>query len=405
MIKISDFPVEKAQELFISLSIDVAFLVPTTTGLKKSIMDATKTLRILLKENKIHDYDMQKQGSEYKVTIDAEIIKENDFVNTKISLYRPRTKKGDPRIWVNGLKKYCTNGNLLAFFSDNGKIYVINLSDANVYNSILNKSFVYYFLQNKSLEINKSKYRTVNELLIKLKAIHDSGFHQSVVDGDSAVGMTLENLLGIKINSNKLPDYKGIEIKCNRSKIRAENRTVLFSQAPNWKKSKLKSGLEIVKRCGYLREGILRLYCTVNSKKPNAQGLLLEVDSESNTLSSKFDDNGRFDEVAIWELETLKNRLLEKHANTFWITAESRTINGKEEFLYKNVIYTQSPSVTAFIQLIEESIITLDFSLKEYKDATKDHGYLFKIKKSNLGLLFPPPKKFDLTSLSEKDLL
>jgi hypothetical protein len=269
----------------------------------------------------------------------------------------------------------------------------------------LNQELVYNFLHTKSLEINKSRYQTVNELLIKLKAIYDSGFHSSIVDGDSAVGMTLENLLGIKINSNKLPDYKGIEIKCNRSRIRAENRSVLFSQAPNWERSKLKSGLEIVNRCGYTRKGILRLYCTINSKKPNAQGLLLEVDSLSNTLSSKFNDNGRFDEVAIWELETLKNRLLEKHANTFWITAESRVVNGKEEFLYKEVVYTQSPSVTAFIQLIEESIITLDFSLKKYKETTKDHGYLFKIKKTNLGLLFPPPMKFDLSNFNENDLL
>ena len=42
--------------------IDVCFLVPTETGLKKSIMDATQDVRLYLKNKNLHDFDAQKKG-------------------------------------------------------------------------------------------------------------------------------------------------------------------------------------------------------------------------------------------------------------------------------------------------------------------------------------------------------
>lgn len=52
---------------------------------------------------------------------------------------------------------------------------------------------------------------TAEELLEKLKEIHKRGFIPSITPGDSGVGDTLENALGIHRNNSKNPDYKGIE--------------------------------------------------------------------------------------------------------------------------------------------------------------------------------------------------
>ena len=48
--------------------VSLTLIEPTETGLKKSIMDATGSVRSFLKENQIHDYDLQGQGPENKST-------------------------------------------------------------------------------------------------------------------------------------------------------------------------------------------------------------------------------------------------------------------------------------------------------------------------------------------------
>ena len=40
---------------FKSVGVPVSFLVPTKTGLEKSIMDATKSIRDFFKEQNLHD--------------------------------------------------------------------------------------------------------------------------------------------------------------------------------------------------------------------------------------------------------------------------------------------------------------------------------------------------------------
>jgi len=45
----------------------VGLLVPTETGMQKSIMDATAGLREYFQETGFHDYDTQAQGPDAKV--------------------------------------------------------------------------------------------------------------------------------------------------------------------------------------------------------------------------------------------------------------------------------------------------------------------------------------------------
>ena len=49
MLKMSDTNIEKFIPLFSETGVPVAFLVPTPTGYEKAIMDATETVRALLK--------------------------------------------------------------------------------------------------------------------------------------------------------------------------------------------------------------------------------------------------------------------------------------------------------------------------------------------------------------------
>ena len=60
------------------------------------------------------------------------------------------------------------------------------------------------------------------------------------------------------MNSDKTPDYKGIELKSHRDK-RSSKKNVLFTQTPDWGISKLKSGREIVESTAISMKMVSRL--------------------------------------------------------------------------------------------------------------------------------------------------
>jgi hypothetical protein len=241
VLSISDTAIENVLPYFAERGIDVVFLVPTNTGIVKSIMDATIPVRQFLLRNGIHNYEEQSQGQEEKVAFPTFFVNSDSLVETTASLYRPVTKHGDPRIWFNGLKQYCRARNLLGIITNGEALYVLNLSKESVINSIRGGGRAAEILE----AIATNSNAIAMELLSKLKSIHRRGFVNTVVRGDTGIGMTLEQLLEISPNSAKTPDYKGIEIKSSRYKASNKNRVNLFTQVPNWQKSRIKTAQEL----------------------------------------------------------------------------------------------------------------------------------------------------------------
>ncbi len=379
-------------KLLTEKSVELCLIEPTATGLEKSIMDATGSVRAYLKNNKIHDYEFQKQGQESKVQLASFLIGSIEIVNSVASLYRPNTKNGDPRIWFKGLGSYSNANDILAIIAFDMKLYVLNITQIDLQSLI--ESEVSNPLQELVNEINQISNEVANELLILLNKIALSGPIPALLQADTAVGRTLETLLGIKSNSSKNPDYKGIELKSYRDK--RGNRKNLFAQVPNWTLSKFKSSEEILNAFGYTRGEDFKLYCTVSTLVRNSQGLKLKIDSEISQLIEN-SDKSNIGDFVIWSLETLHKRLLEKHNETFWIAADSIIEDGKEYFQYKKVEHTKKPIVSQFDILIEQGIITLDHLIKRVQSGkVSEKGPLFKIKPSALDLLFPPSQSYKL---------
>lgn len=373
-------------------SISLTLIEPTETGLKKSIMDATGTVRNFLKSNNLHDYDLQSQGPDHKVIIKAFIYESDKIHNSNASLYRPKTKKGDPRIWFSGLSNYSEPNDILALFTFENQLHVINLTKLPV--SHLLESSILNPLRELVKEMNAIESETSSELLQKLAKLAQKGPILSLVNADTSVGRTLETALGIDINSSKLPDYKGIELKSFRAK--KGNRKNLFAQVPDWHLSKFKSSSEILDAFGYWREEDFKLYCTVSSIVSNSQGLSLKMDMDINQLI-EYSDDKRIGEFVVWSLEKLHQRLLEKHKETFWVAADVIHDDGKEYFQYKQVEHTRKPLVSQFDILLEQGVITLDHLIKRNsKGKVVEKGPLFKIKPNSLDLLFPPSKIYNL---------
>lgn len=375
-------------------SISLALIEPTETGLKKSIMDATGSVRNYLRKNNFHDYNLQSQGPENKIIIEGLIYEENSVSKLNTSLYRPNTKSGDSRIWFSGLTKHANPNDILALICFDGKIHVLNLTQLPV--KKLMDSVLINPLKELVQAINGVENAISNELLLMLRKIAKTPI-PSMVNADTSVGRTLETALGIDINSSKQPDYKGIELKSYRDSKR--NRKNLFAQVPEWKLSKFKSSAEILDAFGYWREDDFKLYCTVSAITRNSQGLTLKVDSDINHLIENADKLGVGDFV-VWTLEKLHERLLEKHKETFWVAADTIYIDGKEHFQYKQVEHTKKPIVSQFDILLEQGVITLDHLIKRNsKGKVVEKGPLFKIKPNSLDLLFPPSNIYNLVGI------
>ena len=377
-----------------NFSVNMTYIGLTETGLKKSILDATLMVREYFKSFNLHDFETQKQGGVYKITIPTSLLTEDTETETIISLYRPVTKKGDPRIWFYGLKKIVKPNEIISIIAYDEKLFVFNLSTINLEKVFSEKSSKLYNLINN---IYKSENNIANELLEKLRKISKRGPIKSLVQSDTGVGRTLEYELGIEMNSSKLPDYKGIELKAFRKNGKSgEKRKTLFAQVPDWKISKFKSSKEILENFGYLRGEILKLYCTVTALKRNPQGLMLRIDAEDEKLVEN-SDNEKIGDFVAWKIQTLKERLLEKHKETFWVMAKSIFIDGKEHFDYQKVEHTKKPIVSNLSILLQQAEITLDHLIKmNSKGSASEKGPLFKIASKSLNLLFPESVEYNL---------
>lgn len=154
--------------LLTNYSVELTLIEPTKTGLGKSIMDATIPVRAYLKEQGIHDYDLQFDGTEHKIVIeDTFLITESSFIQSRTSLYRPRAKekRGDPRIWFKKLPQYSEANNILALTYFDSKFYVINISTLEIAN-LLSSSLLNPLLELVQ-DIQKQNSSISNELLLK----------------------------------------------------------------------------------------------------------------------------------------------------------------------------------------------------------------------------------------------
>ena len=373
--------------------VGATYLEPTETGLKKSIMDATAMVRQFLSDFKIHNFKLQKQGEKHKVMCPASIIDRGNLIETKASLYRPLTKSGDPRIWIYGLGKFISPNEILAVLVLSGQLFVFNLSRVNLEEIMSQESGPLYEL---ILQISQKQSRVASELLRKLRKISRMGLIKSEVRGDTSVGRTLETHLGIRMNSNQIPDYKGIELKSFRSK-KVANRKTLFAQVPDWSISKFKSSEDILRNFGYKRNGAIRLNCTVSALGRNSQGLMLCLE-ELNDFLHENSSNRSIGDFVTWRLEKLKSRLSEKHKETFWIKAKSKKVRGIEYFEYVSVEHTRRPILSQFVTLIEQGNITVDHLIKKVgKTGVSERGPLFKLSSDAIGLLFPSSIKHKLS--------
>lgn len=373
--------------------IEFSFLLPTSTGLKKSIMDAVAPLRDYLSRKAVHNFSEQLQGQDHKVCLDAVVVGRDGVSKSVATLYRPNTKKGDPRIWFSRLQAKISPDEMLAVVAHDKMLFALSLA-IDCYE---NRVAVDAEFESVISELRPSRALggVAQELLGKIDLLSRGGYIPAECAGDTAIGRTLESALGLVMNSRQEPDYKGIELKAKRQK--SNTRKNLFAKVPDWELSSLNSFREFLDAYGYESKGLRRLNCTVNALNRNPQGLKLAVDYGFNLLLESGNQGGVIqNKVLVWTLEALLEKLDEKHRETFWVEAETRKTRGREEFLFKRIEYTRAPHSYQFPDLLSAGLITVDHLIKEAGLSAHERGPLFKMNKAGFKLLFPAPLRFEL---------
>lgn len=389
---------ERNVQFLVNKRIDYATIQITQTGINKSTLDATAPVRSFFKEHGIHDYERQPQGPANKVFKETYILSETDFLKTKTALYRPITKNGDPRLWIYGFTKFAHPDDIFAILVNKGVLYVIILSQVDI-----QKAFrlpIKTMLKDLIADMSQMASDASQELLGLIKE-RMSDWLPSEIMADTGIGRTVESCLGIAMNSDKSPDYKGIELKSKRTEAKVRN--TLFTQAPNWNISRLKSSREICAKYGYFQydDGVKRMHVTLKALKPNPQHLALNVNLPTDLLEANeyfpvANEDGTYkkvEDVVVWQLMALHQRLLTKHRETFWIDVENKIEHDQEFFRVKEIVHTKNPIVSQFDILMEQGHISVDFLL-----CRKSGGdvFSFKIDSKSRPLLFPQSETYTI---------
>jgi hypothetical protein len=353
----------------------------TPTMLKKSIIDASEPLRMLLKENLDIDYTNMEQGSENGLKEEVELLTNGEFITKEVSYYRPKTKSGDPRFWIYSLKKVLESFDLLLLTVWDDKFYAIPLKGD--IEEFINTLSTIFKVDTDSLP------EAVLEIQAKVKELFNVGPIKTLRGGDTGVGFTFETNMNIEANSSPKPDHKGVEIKCSRG----TNSTLqtLFAKTPNYSELSNKR-TSLVKDYGYWDDDKKRyaLYITISAKQENSKGWQLIIDSDVEKIYVA--KHGK--RIVYYDYKTLRDSLSTKHKQTVFIKALSENRKTKndanETFLYESAVYCENSSFINFVSLMEEGKISLDFAIHHDPETakTRDHGFLWRISKQYIPKLF-----------------
>jgi len=380
-----------------------SLLFVTGTGLKKATFDATEPIRSLFIKSGFHDYEKQGRGmAEHGKKAGALFLSSSGQSESLVSLFKPKAKAdqtGDPRFWPSGVSKFVSEGEVLGLFVFNKKLCFINLSREKL--NELSDRPAFEYLDKYLEECEEESLSLAYELVSELRKLASEGALSSAAT-DEGVGFAIEKALNLPRNNRGWPDYKKrIEIKSGRGR----NQTRLFSCKPDWDFAKrlniaknpidrfCTTPLALLHRYGYWRHDRWNLACDVDTKRFNTQHLKLYLDMDRGILFEKCRRSPN--NVAVWKLEELHNRLQEKHPETMFITARTNIISRhRAEYFLEKAVYLRTPSFSKFDQLISEGIIRVG-----HRKSSSDHGVAFQINQMKAHLLFlARPKTFDLTS-------
>jgi len=235
-----------------------------------------------------------------------------------------------------------------------------------------------------------------DEFLNRIKEIKEMGYVESHRKGDTGIGKTLEDLLGITENNIAGPDFSIYELKSGRKD--SSSMLTLFTKTP-MPKGAIKRLLDVFgyrqrtkipdtsqkKLAPYLGAEVeetkeqvgleeKELHVTVDALKENSVGLILKVVSDRIYI-------GNIEHVeAYYEESILKEAFENKYAKLVYVLASRKKEDGTEYLWFDEAYLLEGFSFKRFSELVRRGIIKLDLRVGHYPDGrTHDHGTGFRV--------------------------
>ena len=230
--------------------------------------------------------------------------------------------------------------------------------------------------------------KTFDELVDGIKELKKRGFIKTHRSGNTGIGKTLEDELGIEENNFAGPDGITTELKSGRKN--SPSMLTLFTKSPD------PHGInsKLLKSFGYPgKNGKLKLHSTVNALEFNTlkgkTGFKIEIKDDKVNLVSK---NKSL--VPYWKKETIQKSFEKKYKELLYVKAESQGSGSNEEFHFNEAWLMKGFDFDNFIKLLKNGEIKVDIRIGQYEDGRPhDHGTGFRIFPDKLDLCFKNRKR------------
>jgi len=223
------------------------------------------------------------------------------------------------------------------------------------------------------------------QLVAKIKSLKRLGYVKTHRIGNTGIGKTLEDLLGIK--ENNVPGPNGAKVELKSARKNAKSMLTLFTKSP------LPDGANsiLLKMYGYpSRKGNKKkeLHSTVNALNYNTlkgkSGFKITLKKTRVELTPS---KGK--SVAYWDRDTLKKSFERKLYRLLYVKADSKGVGRNEQFWFNEVWLLKGFNFNNFIKLLRKGDILVDVRIGQYPDGRPhDHGTGFRVNPNKLDLCF-----------------
>ncbi len=232
----------------------------------------------------------------------------------------------------------------------------------------------------------------------KFYEIKNLGYVKSINEDNSGIGLTLEKLLGKKIDNFPLPDYKNtFEIKAKLAYSKTPIH--LFKLTPDG--NSFLETKRILEKYGYYQMTSKKYKVfngQINSKKYNKIGYYyfsINVNYKNERVEVIVKDKNQkvIDSSTYWPFDKLENALIRKLKYLIIVYVWSTSKNKETYYKYYRYNIFKLSNFINFIHLIDIGIVSITFSIDYYKNSARygqvhDHGTSFDIGIDNVNKLY-----------------
>ena len=238
----------------------------------------------------------------------------------------------------------------------------------------------------------------------KMQEIKQRGYIKSRRTGDTGVGKTLEDLLGIEENSIQAADLGKVELKANRKN--SNSMMTLVTKSPN------KRGVNnkvLREKYGYHTEesisvnpNVKVLHTSVNGKDFNTLNgnPFMKLTFKEEKMYLEHAEDGILEDV-YWDKQTIETAINKKYptGKVYRVQAESRKeADGTESFLYNDVESLENFNADRMMTNLQNGDLSVDIRLGFYASGKKkgkphDNGTAIRVPIKKLDNCFDNKKK------------